>query len=531
MGLTTKELYRGCSSFGDNKKNKCGGSDDISSNGVKYIKVGEVAKGKYADNEVVVVSNIAEGASYNVEFFRILKRGNHFIFLGKHLDNYDKYLNEFIKRYFFSGTGTKIIDNKISIEELVYPDSMTGENDRQKFKKDKYARGFFSNAKLKPVFVHKEYGQVWMTDSIKALNQNPTEFELNSYIDAVSDYRKKYQDIFGSLGFYIKAPDGTAVAYKLEPDIFANEDEHNRSGVLGVVWNNGEKNKNTYEKNPSGCGAGDYVYDETLKINLDNDAVIVGKTEKGDNIYGYKNTTNPDFEKLYSDVYWVEDGKKKKSKEDFLKMNPKVFWTDYFGRILAFYRADIISPAECGKPVIYLYPEKPMNISVRVKLENGFSVTDPDHGSDGWKVFADTQSNIVNLADGKTYPYLFWEGQGGAPYKISSNGFVVAKNQLNSFFNDKLSRLGLIGKEINDFKEFWIPEMVKNNKPYYFVTFLSKRFMDVNAPLAIDPAPDTVIRVMMDYEELDQYKNVMPLKLHAPEREGFTVVEWGGILK
>ena len=144
---------------------------------------------------------------------------------------------------------------------------------------------------------------------------------------------------------------------------------------------------------------------------------------------------------------------------------------------------------------------------------------------------ADPDSKLTNITDGKTYPYLFWEGAGDIPYETPDRGFTVVSNELDSFFNDKLEQLGLIKKEIMDFKEFWIPEMKKDGKPYYFVTFFSKQYFDDLAPLAVSPMPDTVIRVMMDYRGLDNFEEFAPIPLSAPERKGFTVVEWGGMLK
>jgi hypothetical protein len=171
-----------------------------------------------------------------------------------------------------------------------------------------------------------------------------------------------------------------------------------------------------------------------------------------------------------------------------------------------------------------------MNVNVQVNPGNGLSYTEPEYG-DGWNVFADTQGNLRNLADGKTYPYLFWEGSGSVFYEQSKQGFVVAKDDLDGFFNAKLAQLGLIEKEISDFKEYWIPKMTSLQKPYYFVTFLPKHYIDMLAPLTINPKPETVIRVLMDYKGLDKPETVQFMSLATPERKGFTAVEWGGFLK
>ena len=47
--------------------------------------------------------------------------------------------------------------------------------------------------------------------------------------------------------------------------------------------------------------------------------------------------------------------------------------------------------------------------------------------------------------------------------------------------------------------------------------------------LNIDPKPDTLIRIMMEYKPLMFNKNVKEQVLEKVERTGYTVVEWGGI--
>ena len=48
-------------------------------------------------------------------------------------------------------------------------------------------------------------------------------------------------------------------------------------------------------------------------------------------------------------------------------------------------------------------------------------------------------------------------------------------------------------------------------------------------PLEFSVEPDTIIRVLMEYKPLDEYINVKEQELITPDREGFTVVEWGGL--
>ena len=49
-----------------------------------------------------------------------------------------------------------------------------------------------------------------------------------------------------------------------------------------------------------------------------------------------------------------------------------------------------------------------------------------------------------------------------------------------------------------------------------------------NMDLDINPKPDTLIRVRMEYKPLNKKINVKEQKLIPVERKGYTVVEWGG---
>ena len=158
----------------------------------------------------------------------------------------------------------------------------------------------------------------------------------------------------------------------------------------------------------------------------------------------------------------------------------------------------------------------------------GFLKTDPDYGN-GWVVDATPNGVITNLNDGKQYPYLFWEGGKDGVVETPTQGFVVAEGDIPSVLENKLSQFGLNKKERDDFLEFWVPKL--SRAPYYFITFVSRSEIDRVSPMSVYPQPDTVIRVLMDYKPLTQPVSVEPLNITSTERKGFTVVEWGGIVR
>ena len=136
---------------------------------------------------------------------------------------------------------------------------------------------------------------------------------------------------------------------------------------------------------------------------------------------------------------------------------------------------------------------------------------------------------LTGVTDRKTYSYLFWEGL-SAISPMRQEGFVIPREQVARFLERMLPRLGLNERESEDFRAAWLPRF--HDAPYYFITFLSRETIDRLAPLVVTPKPDAVIRVLMDFRPLRTREPVKAPDLPAPPaRRGFTVVEWGGILR
>jgi hypothetical protein len=213
--------------------------------------------------------------------------------------------------------------------------------------------------------------------------------------------------------------------------------------------------------------------------------------------------------------------------EEYSASHPFFYWENQFGDWVQFMNASVTPAAECGKPVIYLYPEVKMDIDIQVEPKGGFSITIPDY-NDGWSVTASPDGTLVNKEDGVMYPYLFWEGNGGL-YSAPTQNWVMKQGEVETFLKDTLYQLGLNEREIADFMEFWYPRMQK--APYYQIGFHGTRVMDEIAPLSVSGNPETVIRVLMDFQELDHAVKENPPRLAPrPVRDGFTVIEWGGVL-
>jgi len=181
-------------------------------------------------------------------------------------------------------------------------------------------------------------------------------------------------------------------------------------------------------------------------------------------------------------------------------------------------------PPVLDKPVIYLYPEKETEVSVKVNIDGELTCTYPEHGEDGWQNFTAKPDGTLVSPEGGEYYCLYWEGVGNMKPDFS-HGFCVKGEDTAAFLTDILPKIGLTPREANEFIIYWLPILQKNE--YNLISFQSEAYTDV-AELEITPAPDSILRVFMAAKPLDAPVEIAPQEFAGFERDGFAVVEWGG---
>ena len=341
-------------------------------------------------------------------------------------------------------------------------------------------------------------------------------------------YRGEGQCMFAEL------PDHIGIAYDLDIP-FANE----ANGSVALKLLSGSVLSEEYEFYNLGCGSLcrhlRYVEESVLKpttrlVKVATDIIT------GDAIYGIADPKDQVLIDLYSDpntlAYYLDDSWERQAKskytyDEFLSYQPLLYWKDPWGKWVEFLNKRFAWAAEKCKPVIYLYPKNKGNFHVEVAPNGGFTKTIPEYG-DGWDVTAFPDGTLIEEGTGDEYPYLYWSGM-GINYPPITEGFVVAQAEIDGFLSEKLYQLGLEGKEIDDFKEYWVPRL--SVKPFYKITFLTKTTFGELAPLSVtgDEKPQSVIRVMMTAQGTNERVALPEQQLPPrPPRVGFTVVEWGG---
>ena len=181
---------------------------------------------------------------------------------------------------------------------------------------------------------------------------------------------------------------------------------------------------------------------------------------------------------------------------------------------------------ETRKPVVYIYPAKKQLVNVKLNYNGTLRATYPLY-KNNWEFIADVDGKLTDPITGDEYQYLFYDGISSAKFSSFTQGFSIKTDTVISFLQHKLKFLGLNAKEYNDMISYWLPDL--NEKTFCQIRFRMNGDCDAISTLSISPKPDTEIRVMMEFVSSDNYTKLPAQKLEKNYRNGFTIVEWGGV--
>lgn len=494
-------------------------------------KLGTVQGGEYDGRELVMTTVPFAGMGTNY---------TSFYFLMDPASSGEPVLLDYVRDVFFAGSATSTLSERdwllVKLEGFTIDASATiPEFEFEQIYHDTEGNEYFFTG-----YWHRLYSDqgTALTGSVKSVARTDGgSLRLYELKRDVNGGLLEGQTAAGENQFFDVDEDGRVLFYDLRPPFFDYQvdDVGNiityAMGRPLVSWDDGTvSNEDVYFKSQvGGCGFTNVtrVIDQSTIDSLGLVQAGEGFTE--DERYPVYEPASYDLEyydEAFTIVTWEQEGQEAKTYDDF--DHPFFYYQDGQGRWVEFMSNEIVPSVECGKPVIYLYPESTMDMSVWVSPRGGFSYTEPEYG-DGWDVTAYPDGRIVNREDGLEYPYLFWEGRGGI-YAPVETYWVVEQSRVESFLRETLTRMNFNQTEVADFVEFWLPRM--QDAAYYKIGFHGTNVMNELAPLSLSVKPDHILRILMDYEELDSWQpSKPPARLPRANRDGFEVMEWGGVLR
>jgi len=177
-----------------------------------------------------------------------------------------------------------------------------------------------------------------------------------------------------------------------------------------------------------------------------------------------------------------------------------------------------MEPMQAAAPNLYLYPTSHTQVKVSLSFPQGGSVIEsiPDYGT-GWDVLVSPEGIIDN-----TFDYLFYEAS-LPPNVTTSEGWMLDGAHLDASLRELLERVGFVGREVQDFLDYWVP--ILEGSPYYAVYPQDPEKL---VTLHISPAPEKILRALWFIRPLNHTINIVePTPPEPFQRQGYVAAEWG----
>ncbi|HOJ10141.1 MAG TPA: hypothetical protein PK733_06065 [Clostridiales bacterium] len=175
------------------------------------------------------------------------------------------------------------------------------------------------------------------------------------------------------------------------------------------------------------------------------------------------------------------------------------------------------------KPNIYLYSDANMSVNVKLYPGHWITLSDPIYPeNEGWT------AQIVNGSLNGKGDYLFYEALVPDSDFQKKNGWKIRWNSRRNDIIKILDKYSFNEKEKSDFLEYWTEKLV-HSKDYIFYPQENIQ-VDTIMPVILSKEPDNIFRIWFYIEPNEGQDTLEPEQNMVINRNGFTVVEWGGIL-
>lgn len=181
--------------------------------------------------------------------------------------------------------------------------------------------------------------------------------------------------------------------------------------------------------------------------------------------------------------------------------------------------------SQWDKPILYLYPEEDIDVTITFENEKALKSTYPKY-KNSWNVHVKSDGTIIDNS-GREYYGLYWDEDSKIKDDFKTGFYVESKDSIK-FLEEKLYEIGLTDREANEFIIYWLPKMEENGDNLVHFVFTKDR--EKENKLYIEPKPDSMLRLEIVIKKVNKKINIKEQKLEHFDRVGFTVVEWGGTL-
>ena len=520
----------------------------------RYFKLGPVTSGKYKDYQTYLVetnNSILSGfqASGKVFYYIAVNNGKMVVYFDTSVSKLEDYTKTEVEDRAVKG---KILSFEKFDLPIKFPEVLTTGN----ILILELYQGFFGLDQVNIFGVFQDFTS----------NQN---FKKISTINGIDIYENtiKFEESDTQATYYLANINGILVNYYsslkgFNRSTYANEKGDNAIEAKFLKLDSKEVaySKFNYVEQPCSLSGTPYDFEKQFNFKVIGNSNLERVSSDSElEVYKFKDLNNTETKKLLTEVlkpfyFYLKDRdpNTRDPKISDLEKGGLLIYKDIFGIYRALIRKELLTGG-CGKPVIYLYPEKDTKVSVSFVNPINFSTVIPNY-KDSWEVIAhpngilnDLKPQITNCNSFENihgseyaksactkneYPYLYWSGKTvSINYPQAKSGFIVNKNNLNSFFDEKLGVMGFNHKETNDFKEYWVSYLTNKDSNYFRITFFQNEILNQMFPMKVSPMPKSTIRMFMDWESVDQDTQIIEQNLISYPRDGFTLVEWGGLKK
>ncbi|MGD0152569.1 MAG: hypothetical protein ABSC17_02225 [Thermacetogeniaceae bacterium] len=178
------------------------------------------------------------------------------------------------------------------------------------------------------------------------------------------------------------------------------------------------------------------------------------------------------------------------------------------------------------KPNIYLYPLYDTYINVAFLHPGNVTESIPEYSQEhGWSVLAQPSGKIDGTLD-----YLFYEASVNKLNFQTEEGYYLPPERRVAVLKGILDSYGFNQKERQDFLGFWDSKLEKGQGYYVYPQFTI--CIDEAMPINIAPRPKSIYRVWFYFVRDNTQKSIIPPeKIEYIKHDGYTVVEWGGMVE